>query len=215
MPRTASRDGTPAYELRWFTPATEIDLCCHATLAAAFVVMTRLVPAARAVRFESPRSGTLAVTRTADRALTLDFPASPPQPTEAPATLVEALGRAPRELLRGSYWLAVFGDRDEVAALAPDTAALRAHDPVIATAPGREVDFVSRFFAPSVGVDEDPVTGSAHCVLAPYWAARLGKDTLAARQISPRGGELTCRLAGERVEITGHAVLVLEGALLL
>lgn len=199
--------------LRWFTPLTEVDLCGHATLAAGYVLFQHLQPGREAVTFQS-RSGPLTVTRSGEL-LTLDFPAltlSDPLPVEAVAA---ALQSSPLEVRRGMDLLAVFASEAEVRALQPDMERVRALDcrGVIATAPGDEADFVSRFFAPAVGIPEDPVTGSAHCALTPYWAERLGKSTLHARQLSPRGGELTCELRGDRVAISGRAVLYLEGIL--
>jgi PhzF family phenazine biosynthesis protein len=201
------------YEIRWFTPASEVDLCGHATLASAHVILRHLAPALAEVRFAS-RSGPLRVRRTGDR-LCLDFPARPPQPCAAPAGMAEALGRSPRELWAARDYMAVFETEDEVRGLAPDLARLAALDrfAVIVTAPGGEVDFVSRFFAPAQGVPEDPVTGSAHCTLVPYWARRLGRTQLSARQVSARGGELLCELRGDRVEMAGHAADYLEGTI--
>ncbi len=201
------------YELRWFTPTREVDLCGHATLASGFVLMNCLAHAVDAVRFDS-RSGPLTVARSGDR-LELDFPAQPPRPVDAAlaGAVAEALRARPVEVLAHRKLLAVFDRQAEVAALDPDLPRVAALDGlgVIATAPGDRHDFVSRYFAPAGGIPEDPVTGSAHCLLAPYWAARLGRDELTARQISARGGELLCRLAGERVRIAGTARLFLEG----
>jgi len=199
------------YELRWFTPAVEVDLCGHATLAAAYVVFNYLRPSASLVSFRT-RSGLLAVSRRQDW-LEMDFPARPAAPAEAPAGLVQALGCRPREIWKARDYMAVCETEDEVRGLTPDMAALAQVDmfAVIVTAPGRDVDFVSRFFAPAAGVAEDPVTGSAHCTLAPYWAARLGKRCLKARQLSRRGGELICELRDERVIMRGQAVRYLEG----
>ncbi len=204
----AAEDG---YELRWFTPTVEVPLCGHATLAAGFVIMTQLRPGAERVRFRT-RSGALEVVRRGDL-FELDLPASPPRPVETPESLVAALGKVPREVLAAKSYLAVFADEAEVAALAPDMGAVAAldRDGVIVTAPGREADFVSRYFAPAAGIPEDPVTGSAHCVLTPYWAKRLGRSALRARQISARGGELFCEDRGDRVAVTGRAVCYLEG----
>jgi len=201
------------YEIRWFTPNLEIDLCGHATLASAFVIFQHLDPMAPAVTFRS-KSGPLAVTRNGDR-LCLDFPARPPVSCERPPALEAALGRAPREVLRARDYLAVFDREEEVRALAPKMEKIAALDALglIAAAPGRDADFVSRFFAPRAGVPEDPVTGSAHCTLIPYWSARLGKKKLHALQISPRGGELWCEDRGERVSICGRAVQYLEGTI--
>ena len=201
------------YRLRWFTPTTEVDLCGHATLASAFVIFRFLAPDLRNVRFRTEKAGTLAVGRDGEL-LALDFPARPPEPCAVPGELAAALGRAPAAVLAARDYLAVYDDPEAVAGLAPDFAALAQLDrfAVIVTAPGRgEIDFVSRFFAPAAGVAEDPVTGSAHCTLIPYWAARLGKTRLTARQISRRGGMLHCELRGERVAIAGRARLYLEG----
>jgi len=202
-----------SYELRWFTPAVEVDLCGHATLASGHVVFRFLEPERRRVAFETRKAGTLTVARQGDL-LELDFPARAASPCATPPALVEALGAEPSELLEGLRdWLAVFPSAEHVTALHPDFAALaRLGRPVIATAPGRDgADFVSRFFAPSLGVDEDPVTGSAHCTLVPYWAARLGTKVLEARQVSARRGALACTLDGDRVRLGGKAVLYLEG----
>ena len=204
-----------SYDLRWFTPACEVDLCGHATLASAFVVFEILDPAASLVRFQT-RSGELRVSRHGDL-LTMDFPARPPQPCNLSLALATALGKPPRELGAARDYLAVYDSEDDVRALAPNMPAVAALDrfAVIVTAPGRDADFVSRFFAPAHGVDEDPVTGSAHCTLVPYWAERLGKTKLHALQVSARGGELWCELKGDRVTISGRAVRYLEGTILL
>ncbi|HEY0133503.1 MAG TPA: PhzF family phenazine biosynthesis protein [Nannocystis sp.] len=206
------------YHLRWFTPEVEVDLCGHATLAAAFVLCTRVHPGRRSLVFHS-QSGDLAVTRDGDE-YTLDFPARPPVPADSPAGLVEAMGCTPREVLRARDWLLVLDDAAAVRACRPDMGALAALPDIFGvcvTAPGdiEGVDFVSRFFAPSQGIPEDPVTGSAHCTLAPYWAARLDKHQLRARQLSRRSGELRCTLVGDRVHLSGHAVLTRTGFLLL
>lgn len=197
------------FELRWFTPATEVDLCGHATLAAAHVLYTELGHSADAISFAT-RSGELSVSREGDWYV-LDFPAIVPRPCAAPAGLVEALGRQPMEVLAADDLLAVFASEAEVRALEPDQALLARLEcrGVIATAPGEQHDFVSRFFAPRVGVPEDPVTGSAHCKLVPYWAQRLGKNRMNARQVSRRGGELRLALRGDRVQMAGRAVLFL------
>jgi PhzF family phenazine biosynthesis protein len=206
------KTGPDRFHLRWFTPAVEVDLCGHATLAAAFVVFTQLGAAGDVLTFDS-RSGPLHVTRLANGRLELDFPARPaPAVTPDPA-LGRALGAAPEHVAQARDTLCVFPRAEDVLALRPDFAALARLDTfaVIATAPGGDCDFVSRFFAPRAGINEDPVTGSAHCTLTPYWAARLGRQRLHARQVSPRGGELWCELAGDRVRIAGHAVLYLRG----
>jgi PhzF family phenazine biosynthesis protein len=201
------------YALRWFTPTVEVDLCGHATLASGHVVMSLLEPQRRSVNFKTLKAGTLTVSR-ADNLLSMDFPARPAVPAEAPAGLLAALGGNPREVLRARDHLVVYDSPEEMVALQPDFAALAKVDcwAAIVTAPGKDgVDFVSRFFAPAQGVPEDPVTGSSHTTLTPYWAKRLGKTTLEARQLSRRGGALSCTLNGDRVSIAGGAVLYLEG----
>lgn len=199
------------FELRWFTPVVEMDLCGHATLAAASVLFNERGLNGNEVRFHS-RSGLLSVTRSGD-VLALDFPSRPPVPAAVPEGLLLGLGAKPQAVLKSRDFLAVFASEAEVRALKPDFGVLRRLDclGIIVTAPGRECDFVSRFFAPGAGVDEDPVTGSAHCTLIPYWAQRLGKTKLLARQVSARGGELLCESAGDRVRIGGRAALYLRG----
>jgi PhzF family phenazine biosynthesis protein len=205
-----------AYALRWFTPTVEVDLCGHATLASAYVIFRFLDPRRQQVDFRTLKAGVLRVTRQGE-ALVMNFPAWPPEPCPVPPELPAALGRAPQDMLRyRQRYLAVFEDRAAVAALTPDFAALlrQGYGDLIVTAPGSDgVDFVSRFFAPAHGIDEDPVTGSAHCVLTPYWAKRLGKTRLEARQISRRGGTLTCTLAGDRVAMSGRCAHYLEGTI--
>ncbi len=200
------------YELRWFTPATEIDLCGHATLASAFVIFNFLDLASDMVTFISPRSGELTVFREND-SLKMNFPAQPPVCCEPPVDLVDGLGVEPMEVLQAEDYLAVFRSEAEISALRPDMERLGKLDKrgVIVTAKGDHVDFVSRFFAPKVGIEEDPVTGSAHCVLIPYWKSKLGRNTFHARQVSARGGELFCEDCGNRVTISGKAVLYMEG----
>jgi PhzF family phenazine biosynthesis protein len=202
------------YLLRWFTPTIEVELCGHATLASGYVVTRILAPERRSVTFDTLRAGPLEVTRDGD-ILAMDFPAWPPEAKGADPRVLAALGLAPAQsfVARGRA-LAVYDRPEDVTALRPDFAAMRAVPgaDAIATAPGRDgVDFVSRYFAPNHGVDEDPATGSAHCVLTPYWAERLGKQQLTARQISARGGDLVCTLRGGRVTLAGRAVLYLEG----
>lgn len=202
------------YQIRWFTPLSEVDLCGHATLASGWVVMNRLEPGLAQVTFES-KSGPLRVVAEGDR-LALDFPARPPEPAEASLeSVAAALGARPRLLLSSRDYLAVFDDEAQVVALKPDLTLTAALDrmAVIVTAPGSDCDFVSRFFAPAVGIPEDPVTGSAHSTLVPYWSQRLGRKTLFARQVSARGGELWCEDRGFRVSIAGRAVLYLEGTI--
>lgn len=203
-----SRDG---YHLRWFTPLTEVDFCGHATLATAHVLFAALGYAGDAITFDT-RSGKMVVQRDGD-AYRMDFPARPVQPCTAPRDLLAGLGAGVRHTLAGDDYVAVFDDEAQVRSLQPDLSRLAALDRrgVIATAPGREVDFVSRFFAPRLGIDEDPVTGSAHCELVPYWADKLGRTSLRARQVSRRGGELLCELAGGRVILTAGAVIFMEG----
>jgi predicted PhzF superfamily epimerase YddE/YHI9 len=191
----------------------EVDLCGHATLAAAFVIFEHVAPGQSVVRFRT-RSGPLEVTRDGDR-LAMDFPARPPAPCEAPEALTTGLVHAPAALLRARDYLAVYETEEEVRELAPRMDLLAQVDWVIVTAPGRDCDFVSRFFAPGAGIPEDPVTGSAHCTLIPYWAERLGKRELYARQVSARGGELWCVDRGARVRIAGQAVQYLEGTITL
>jgi len=206
------REG-PDYALRWFTPTVEVDLCGHATLAAGQIVFRFIEPERDSVSFRTMNAGALVVSRRGDM-LALDFPARPAVPVEPPPGLVVALGGVPREVLRARDHLVVYGSAAEVAALDPDLAALAKVDcwAAIVTAPGESgIDFVSRFFAPAQGVPEDPVTGSSHCTLVPYWAHRLGKTKLEARQLSRRGGALSCALDGDRVSIAGRAVLYLEG----
>lgn len=205
------------YDLRWFTPAVEVDLCGHATLASAHVLWEteRLAPDAPA-RFHT-RSGLLTATREGDL-ITLDFPATVPEPADAPDGLAEALGTEPRHVMRSRYdYLIEVEDAETVRALDPDFRALGEIDVVrgiMVTAPGTNgTDFVSRFFAPAAGVDEDPATGSAHCCLAPYWAAKLGRNSLNAYQASKRGGTLHVEVRGDRVLLGGHAVTILRGEL--
>jgi PhzF family phenazine biosynthesis protein len=198
------------YELRWFAPEVEIDLCGHATLASAFVLFSELGLSGNSVTFQS-MSGPLTVTRQGD-VLTLDFPSRPPGPCTVPPALIAGLGKKPIEVLKARDYFALYAAEADVRSLQPDFAALRTLDQkVIVTAPGSDCDFVSRFFAPTAGVPEDPATGSSHCTLIPYWSQRLGRTELFARQLSRRGGELFCRLGGERVFIGGKAVLYSRG----
>lgn len=204
--------GPGQYHLRWFTPAIEVELCGHATLASAHVLWTERGAHAERLRFAS-RSGPLQVARAGDR-LELDFPSQQAAPAAAPELLLRSLGRAPEFVGRaGTRWLCVFARAADVRELRPDFAGLAGVKPgrVIVTAPGDDCDFVSRFFAPDAGIAEDPVTGSAHCTLTPYWAERLGRTRLHARQVSTRGGELWCELRGDRIGIAGRAVTYLRG----
>jgi len=207
------------FGLRWFTPTVEVDLCGHATLASAHVLFRELEPARREVRFHT-RSGALDVVRTDDGA-TLELPVRAPTPPGDPALMdavQAALGAPIRELWESRNLMAVLADGDAVRDLAPDFRQVGAlpTEGLIVTAPGTgAIDFVSRYFTPQHGIDEDPVTGSAHCTLVPYWAARLGRTSLRARQVSRRGGDLDLELAGARVRMTGAAVLVARGELLI
>ena len=204
------------YDLRWFTPTLEIDLCGHATLASAFVIFNFLVPDIAAVRFQTA-SGELRVAKSGDL-LEMDFPARKAEKRGPVSGLADALGVPPAEIYGARDILAVFETEAQVRKMLPDFAALekiKEAFAVIVTAPGEKVDFVSRFFAPNAGIPEDPVTGSAHCTLVPYWSARLGKKKLHALQVSARGGELFCEDRGERVSMAGRAVLFARGELIL
>ncbi len=199
--------------LRWFTPAVEVDLCGHATLASAWVLFNRLGLTGDSITFRT-RSGALTVRPSADGRLTMDFPSRPGVPVAAPAALVPALGAAPREVLAARDYLVVYDDARIVRDLDPDFATLAGLDRfgIIVTAPGDNgFDCVSRFFAPGEGIDEDPVTGSAHCTIVPYWAERLGKTAIRAYQASSRGGILDCTVVGDRVTLTGDCAFYLEG----
>lgn len=203
------------YELRWFTPETEIDLCGHATLATAYVLFEFKRYTDACIVFET-QSGRLFVDREGDL-LSMDFPAWQPKPLPTPAGLCEALGARPVEVLVTRDLLAVFETEDQVRALRPDFGRLERLEAtcVVATAPGTDHDFVSRTFCPAVGIPEDPVTGSSHCTLVPYWSRRLGRRVLRAAQVSARGGELFCEDLGERVTIAGHAACYLRGTVTL
>jgi PhzF family phenazine biosynthesis protein len=204
------------YAIRWFTPTAEIDLAGHPTLATAYVIFERLEPGRSEVRFHTERSGTLSVRRDGAR-IVMDFPSRAPEPVPIPPDAAEALGVAPASAHLSRDLLLVFASEAEVRAIRPRmdrVAAIAAHG-VIASAPGDDVDFVSRFFAPNMGVPEDPVTGSAHCTLTPYWAQRLGRTRLTARQVSTRGGELWVEHRGDRVMLAGHVVPYLEGTIVL
>lgn len=207
------RDGAD-WQLRWFTPAVEVPLCGHATLASSWVVMERLEPGAGRAVFHT-RSGALAVRRNG-AAFVMDFPARPATVVEAPPALEAALGARPVEVLHDGFnYVAVLAEPEAVRGLAPDLRAIRGLegvDGVIVTARGdRGYDCVSRYFAPAKGIDEDPVTGGAHCALAPFWSSRLGKPEVRAFQASARGGEIVCRVAGGRVELEGSCVFYFEG----
>lgn len=224
----APRRGADTYDLRWFTPAAEVDLCGHATLATAFLLLTELTPGTGTVRFHT-RSGELIVRRADDGFLAMDLPAYPaaedPRAQEIAGLLKQTLGRAPLDVRQGNYLMGVYGSGDDVRALVPGSGlqdALERADAwgLIVTAPDDgDYDFVSRFFAPAKGVLEDPVTGSAHAMLAPYWAARLGKPTLTGYQVSPRGGVVRCAYNAnetpDRVTLYGRCVLYLRGQIIL
>ena len=201
------------YKLRWFTPEYEIDLCGHATLASAHILFTELGYKGNTINFETIKAGILSVTKEGDK-YAMDFPSRPAIHIEPPIGLAEALSeKQPIEVLRSRDYFLVYENEDDITEIVPDFFALSKMDTVgvIVTAPGKNVDFVSRFFAPGAGIPEDPVTGSAHCNLIPYWADRLGKNQLHAYQLSARKGELWCELVGERVIIKGKAVTYLKG----
>ncbi len=201
------------FELRWFSPETEIDLCGHATLATAHVLFAHRAYAGKRISFQT-QSGELRVSRR-DDLIEMDFPARPAQACERPEGLERILGCRVGATMRARDLMVLLENEEEVRSLRPDIPALGALPDfgIIVTAPGREVDFVSRFFAPKAGIPEDPVTGSAHCTLIPYWSATLGKKTLHARQLSARGGELFCEDRGQRVAIAGQAVTYSHGRL--
>ena len=201
------------FKLRWFTPELEIDLCGHATLASAHIIFTELGYTKESIHFETLKAGTLTVSRAGDK-YTMDFPSRPPIVIEVPNGLVEALGgKEPKAILRSRDYFLVYDNEEDITELSPDFTALSKFDTVgfIVTARGNNSDFVSRFFAPGAGIAEDPVTGSAHCNLIPYWADKLGKNKLHAYQLSARKGELWCELKGERVLMSGNAVTYLKG----
>lgn len=206
--------GADGMVIRWFTPTAEMKLCGHATLAAASVLFTHGAVEGDALVFESA-SGPLAVRQLEDGRLEMDFPAWPGRQLEVTPGIAQTLGAMPREFWLAGYYLAVFDTEDEVRALRPDMKRVSQLDltGLIVTAPGDDCDFVSRFFAPRVGVPEDPVTGSAHCALAPYWKKRLNKRSLHARQVSRRGGELWCETDGDRVRIAGHTAQFMSGVI--
>ena len=199
------------YRIRWMTPTVEVDLCGHATLASAFVIFRFIEPDADRIVFRS-RSGDLAVVREGDL-LSLDFPANRPHHQAPPKKLLDAFPAQPSEVLWNRSFVLVYGSEDAVRNMKPDIRKLQDVEAfgAIITARGNEADFVSRFFVPQVGVDEDPVTGYAHTILVPYWAERLGRSKLRALQVSRRGGELFCEDRGDRVKIAGRAVLYLQG----
>jgi PhzF family phenazine biosynthesis protein len=203
------------YDLRWFTPAVEVDLCGHATLASAWLLFNELGAKDNFLHFET-KSGELVVERRGEL-LAMNFPARPPQRVTPCDGLLAALGGEPQAVLAARDYLVVYGTEKEVRALKPDMAGLMNIDrfAVIVTAQGDKCDFVSRFFAPAKGVPEDPVTGSAHSTLIPYWSGELKKDLMHARQVSARGGELFCQMMGDRVEMVGRGALFLKGEILI
>lgn len=208
--------GDGFYGLRWFTPEVEIDLCGHATLASAFVLMNEVRSVSETATFHT-QSGVLTVSKSGD-VFTMDFPSRPPVPCGKPALLEKALGVPVLETHLSRDLLALLPDEDAVRALRPDFSLLKQLKDafaVIVTAEGTDCDFVSRFFAPDAGIAEDPVTGSSHCTLIPFWSRRLGKKQMIARQLSARGGRLICEDCGERVGIGGTAVCYLRGEIAL
>ncbi len=198
------------FQLRWFTPVREVDLCGHATLATAHVIFEILGYSKPVITFET-RSGELLVEKN-EKLLQMNFPAYPPMPCDLSETLAKGLGQRPIEVLAANDFMAVFDSEATVRSITPNQALLGQLDlrGVIITAPGVDVDFISRFFAPKFGIPEDPVTGSAHCELAPYWAKQLGKNILTARQVSRRGGNIMCEVKGDRVVLSGRAVTFME-----
>lgn len=203
------------FDLRWFTPTVEVDLCGHATLATAHALRHEgRVPAGTTLRFDT-RSGELRATTDGDR-IALDLPANLPVEADVPAEVLTALGVLPTRTARAGDWLLIeVATEAEVRGLTPDFPTLARHPVCVVTAPASTApyDIASRVFGPGIGIDEDPVTGAAHCILAPWWAPRLGRDDLRAAQVSARGGDLHVRLDGDRVEVAGHAVTVFRGEL--
>lgn len=201
------------YHIRWFTPTVEVDLCGHATLAAAHVIFEILGFQGNEIVFHS-KSGELKVTKRNDL-IELDFPVSTISKCETPIEIIQAFGKEPIEVWKSDDYIAVYENESDIVSLSPDFSILNKLEcrGIIATAQGKETDFVSRFFAPRCGINEDPVTGSAHCELTPYWAKQLGKNKLSAAQLSKRGGKLQCELAGDRVLIAGKAITYLQGSI--
>ena len=202
------------YEIRWFTPKTEVDLCGHATLASAFVIFNHINQTAQSVTFKTKKNGMLHVNREG-ALLAMNFPARKASPCPIPDQLIESLGERPEQVLLARDYLVVYDSEQIIQSLKPNMNLLMDLDAlgVIITSVGERSDFVSRFFAPKVGVPEDPVTGSAHSTLIPFWSEKLGKKKLHAFQVSSRGGELFCEDLGQRVKIAGNAVQYLEGFL--
>jgi PhzF family phenazine biosynthesis protein len=204
------------FELRWFTPKVEVDLCGHATLAAAFVIFDQLRYQGNEIGFVTQKAGMLKVTKK-ENLLTLDFPSRPAQNSSIPDYLIEGLGGVkPKECWLSRDYMVVFDNEEKIRSIVPDFKILNKIGKwVCITAKGKEVDFVSRFFCAGDGIDEDPVTGSSHCMLTPYWAEKLKKNKLKALQLSERGGELECELVGDRVLISGEAKLFFAGHIFL
>ncbi len=203
------------YEIRWFTPNEEVDLCGHATLASAYVVFRWLQPWNHKVTFHSKSGSLLVQHNQINGEITLDFPALPVSACDTPEKLVQGLGIAPRQILKGKSYLAIYESERQIRLLKPDFRLLSENgfDRIIVTAPGDKVDFVSRFFIPGCTISEDPVTGSAHCILMPYWSRRVNKNRLTARQISKRGGNIICEIKNDRVYLTGKALPYLQGTI--
>jgi len=208
------KEDKEVFQLKWFTPKTEVTLCGHATLAAAHVLFSIYNFGSKPIRFKT-KSGVLPVTTTLDSKITLDFPAYRTEPYNAPSALADALGTPFAEVHKSRSLLVVYNNEKEIQDLCPDFTKLSAIEQgrIIVTAPGKGCDFVSRFFAPGVGINEDPVTGSSHCILTPYWSSRLGKTSFYAIQLSERTGELWCQLSGDRVLISGHAITYMQGTI--
>lgn len=205
-----------SFEIRWFTPRVEVPLCGHATLASAHVIFNQLSYKKDVIRFETRESGELTVAKDGDL-ISLDFPSNKPSPAPCPDALPRALRSEPVEILKSTAYLAVFESEDQIRNMKPDFPILDELDTyaIIVTAKGKTVDFVSRFFAYKIGIAEDPVTGSAHCTLVPYWSEKLGKTKLHALQVSERGGELYCEDLGNRVKISGRAVKYMVGEIVI
>ncbi|WP_455212579.1 PhzF family phenazine biosynthesis protein [Kaarinaea lacus] len=203
------------YHLRWFTPLHEVDLCGHATLAAAHILFTKLGQSDSEILFYT-RSGELKVNKN-NALLTMDFPALSCEPCDTPEALIKGLGKTPRQVYRGDDYLVIFDNEQDIKNITPNFLYLHQLDlrGVGITARGTEVDYVSRYFAPKYGVDEDPVTGSFHCLSAPLWGQRLNKSRLTARQVSPRGGELLCELVNNRVLLSGYCATYMEAQIYL
>ncbi len=203
------------FHIRWFTPTSEVDLCGHATLAAAYVIFNILCSSKDVITFKS-KSGNLIVSRKGDL-ISMDFPAKPPGKCPIPDGLIEGLGVRPIEVLSSDDYIAIFETEEDILSISPDFIKLKelALRGIAVTAPGSRSDFVSRFFAPKYGINEDPVTGSAHCELAPYWSKRLKKNRIHARQLSKRGGEIYCEVKGDRVLLSGRAVKFMESEIII